>query len=53
MHSLVDLKRMRYIVEVAKAEAITTAAEILAISQPALTRNIAEVESELLSLIHI
>ncbi|MAV24678.1 MAG: hypothetical protein CMQ05_00985 [Gammaproteobacteria bacterium] len=47
MHSLVDLKRMRYIVEVAKAEAITTAAEILAISQPALTRNIAEVESEL------
>ena len=47
MPSLVDLKRMRYIVEVAKAEAITTAAEILSISQPALTRNIAEVETEL------
>jgi len=38
---------MRYIVEVARAESITTAAQVLAISQPALTRNIAEVEEEL------
>ena len=38
---------MRYIVEVARAEAITTAAKSLSITQPALTRNIAEVEEEL------
>jgi len=47
MRSQIDLKRMRYILEVARAEAITTAAQTLAISQPALTRNIAEVEAEL------
>ena len=47
MRNYLDLKRMRYIVEVAHAEAITTAAQVLNISQPALTRNIAEVEEEL------
>jgi DNA-binding transcriptional LysR family regulator len=47
MRSQIDLKRMRYIVEVARAEAITTAAKSLSITQPALTRNIAEVEEEL------
>jgi DNA-binding transcriptional LysR family regulator len=47
MRSQLDLKRMRYIVEVARAEAITSAAQTLSITQPALTRNIAEVEEEL------
>jgi len=47
MRNLLDIKRMRYIVEVARAEAITTASRLLNISQPALTRNIAEVEEEL------
>ena len=43
----IDLKRLRYIIEVARAESITTAAETLALTQPALTRSIAEVEREL------
>ncbi len=47
MRPHIDLKRMRYIVEVARAEAITKAAQALSITQPALTRNIAEVEEEL------
>ncbi|MDA1074116.1 MAG: LysR family transcriptional regulator [Proteobacteria bacterium] len=47
MHAQVDLKRMRYIVEVARAEAITTAAETLGLTQPALTRSINEVENTL------
>ncbi len=47
MRSQIDLKRMRYIFEVARVEAITTAAKSLSITQPALTRNIAEVEEEL------
>ncbi|MDA0790736.1 MAG: LysR family transcriptional regulator [Proteobacteria bacterium] len=47
MRPQLDLKRMRYIVEVARAEAITSAAQTLSITQPALTRNIAEVEEEL------
>jgi DNA-binding transcriptional LysR family regulator len=38
---------MRYIVEVARAEAITIAAETLGLTQPAVTRSIAEVEDEL------
>lgn len=42
-----DLRRMRYIVEVARAEAITIAAETLGLTQPAVTRSIAEVEEEL------
>lgn len=42
-----DLKRMRYVVEVARAESISLAADLLNISQPALTRNIADVEEEL------
>jgi len=45
--SLVDLKRLRYIVEAARAGSVTAAARVLAITQPALTRNIAEVEEEL------
>lgn len=47
MRSNIDLKRMRYVVEVARAEAITTAAQTLAITQSALSRSIAEVEEEL------
>lgn len=47
MRSHVDLKRMRHIVEVARAETITVAAETLGLPQPALTRSIAEVEEEL------
>ncbi len=47
MRNTIDLRRMRYIVEVARCEAITAAANVLAISQPALTRNIADVETEL------
>ncbi len=45
--SLVDLKRLRYIVEAARAGSVTAASRVLAITQPALTRNIAEVEEEL------
>lgn len=47
MSSPIDLKRMRYIVEVAKAEAITLAGENLGITQSALSRSIAEVEEAL------
>lgn len=47
MSSPIDLKRMRYIVEVAKAEAITLAGENLGITQSALSRSIAEVEETL------
>ena len=47
MSSPIDLKRMRYIVEVAKAEAITSASENLGITQSALSRSIAEVEETL------
>lgn len=45
--SPIDLRRMRHVVEVARAEAITPAAETLAITQSALSRSIAEVESQL------
>lgn len=47
MRSQVDLKRMRYILEVARAEAITTAAQTLGVTQSALSRSIAEVEEAL------
>ncbi len=47
MSGAIDLKRMRYVVAVARAEGLTAAAQVLGISQPALTRNIAEVEAEL------
>ena len=45
--SHIDLRRLRYIVEAARAKSVTAAAHILAITQPALTRNITEVEEEL------
>jgi len=45
MPTQVDLKRLRYIVEVARAESITTAAETLGLTQPALTRSVGEVEN--------
>ncbi len=47
MRAQIDLKRLRYIVEVARAESITTAAETLGLTQPALTRSIGEVEGVL------
>jgi len=43
----VDLKRMRMVVEVARAEAITTAAEVLGLTQSAVSRGVAEVEAAL------
>lgn len=45
MRNQIDLKRLRYITEVARAESITTAAETLGLTQPALTRSIGEVEN--------
>jgi len=49
----IDPKRMRYILEVARAEAISTAAETLGVTQSALSRSIADVESALgLQLFH-
>jgi len=51
--SQIDPKRMRYILEVARAEAISTAAETLGVTQSALSRSIADVESALgLQLFH-
>ncbi len=47
MSSPIDLRRMRYIIEVARAEAITSAGENLGITQSALSRSIAEVEETL------
>jgi LysR family transcriptional regulator of gallate degradation len=47
MRDILDIKRMRYIIEVAKLQNITVAATELRISQPALTRSIAEVEEQL------
>jgi DNA-binding transcriptional LysR family regulator len=43
----IDLKKIRHVVEVAHAESITTAAYTLSITQPALTRSIADVERQL------
>lgn len=45
MRIQLDLRRLRYIVEIARAESITTAAETLGLTQPALTRSLSEVES--------
>jgi DNA-binding transcriptional LysR family regulator len=45
--SAVDLKRMRAVVEVARAESITTAAEMLGLTQSAVSRSVAEVEDAL------
>jgi DNA-binding transcriptional LysR family regulator len=42
-----ETKRLRYVVEVARAESITNAAETLAITQSALSQNISEVEDVL------
>jgi DNA-binding transcriptional LysR family regulator len=47
MRNQIDLKRMRYVVEVARAGSVTLAAETLGLTQPALTRSITEVEDEL------
>ena len=47
MRTQIDIKRLRYIVEIARCESITTAAEMLSLTQPALTRSVAEVEAEL------
>lgn len=43
----IDLRKLRHVVEVARAESITGAAHTLYITQSALTRSIAEVEAEL------
>lgn len=43
----VDLKRMRYVIAVARAGGITIAAETLGVTQSALSRSIAEVEASL------
>jgi DNA-binding transcriptional LysR family regulator len=43
----VDLKRMRYVIEVARAGGITNAAEVLGVTQSALSRSVAEVEMSL------
>ena len=47
MRMNIDLKKIRHVVEVAHSESITTASYTLAISQPALTRSIADVEKQL------
>ena len=47
MRDILDFKRMRYIIEIAKTGSITRAATKLKISQPALTRNITELEEQL------
>lgn len=47
MRMNIGLKQIRHVVEVAHAESITTAAHTLNISQPALTRSIADVEKQL------
>lgn len=43
----IDLKRMRYVVAVARTEGITSAAEVLGVTQSALSRSLAEVEESL------
>jgi DNA-binding transcriptional LysR family regulator len=44
---IVDLKRMRAVVEVARASSVTTAAETLGLTQSAVSRAVAEVEEAL------
>ena len=49
----IDLRRMRHVVEIARAGGVSAAARALNITQPALTRSLAEVEAELgLALFH-
>lgn len=43
----IELRKIRHVVEVAHTESITSAAHTLCISQPALTRSIADVERQL------
>jgi len=43
----IDLRRMRTVVEVARAQAITTAAQTLGLTQSAVSRTVAEVEGAL------
>lgn len=45
--STVDLKRMRAVVEVARAQSVTAAAELLGLTQSAVSRAVAEVEEAL------
>jgi DNA-binding transcriptional LysR family regulator len=45
--STIDLKRMRAVVEVARAESITGASETLGLTQSAVSRSVAEVEDAL------
>lgn len=47
LHHQIDLKRMRYVLEVSRAQSITTAAETLGVTQSALSRSVAEVEDAL------
>ncbi len=43
----IELRRLRHVVEVARAESVTAAAHSLAITQSALTKSIADVEARL------
>ncbi|MEQ8235092.1 MAG: LysR family transcriptional regulator [Gammaproteobacteria bacterium] len=45
--AVIDLRRMRIVVEVARANAITTAAQTLGLTQSAVSRSVAEVEQAL------
>lgn len=45
--SQIDIRRMRTVVEVARAEAITTAAQTLGLTQSAVSRTVAELEAAL------
>lgn len=45
--SQIDLRRMRYVLEVSRAQSFSTAAETLGVTQSALSRSVAEVEEEL------
>ena len=47
MAERLDFRKLRYVVSIAQAHSITAAAKALSISQPALTRSIAEVEEGL------
>lgn len=47
MRGQIDLKRMRHVLEVARGQSITTAAETLGLTQSALSRSLAELEESL------
>ena len=47
MRGQIDLKRMRHVLEAARGQSITTAAETLGLTQSALSRSLAEVEEAL------